>query len=292
MDQSVPWMSFNEFQQVNRLNEDFLHNFKPGKPNPPVLYDDSRHRYYSSANVTYTSATQLLDKFKHKFDVHERSEYMASRYSESPDYWQEKWAGVRDASLERGNAIHSDKEKYLYEQGVVFERPKYFKVLKSTDYRNRNYIHLPDGIFPELLLWNHRWRAAGRADKIIIDTHESKVQKDDRIHWMYTRTADVEDYKTNKSIYFESFKDKKGYRMMTGPLSHLMDCNGIHYTLQLSIYQYFLEEMGFIPGKRRIIHIKHEIEGLGTPPPKIYEVPYMRNEVIAMLTYNLKSRRA
>lgn len=281
MDTNVPWMTFSDFERL-KFEKD---NFSPVLTNPPVLYDDPQHRYHYK-NQTYTSATQLLDKFKHKFDVQERSEYMAHRYSQSPEYWQQKWGGIRDASLERGNEIHNRREQALYEKGVSIERNKSYKVLKGTDYSDRNYIYLPDGIYPELLVWNHPWRIAGRVDKIIINTIEHKVTYGNRVHWTYARIADVEDYKTNKVIYRESFKDKDGYRMMTGPLSHLMDCHYTHYSLQLSIYQYMLEMMGFVPGNRRIIHIKHEIEGLGIPEPEVIEVPYLRTEVIAMLNHH------
>ena len=73
--------------------------------------------------------------------------------------------------------------------------------------------------------------------------------------------------------------------MMLDPISHLEDCEMTHYTLQLSIYQYMLEFFGYLPGIRRIIHFPHPIEGLGTPSPKPYELPYLRNEVIAMLNH-------
>lgn len=91
----------------------------------------------------------------------------------------------------------------------------------------------------------------------------------------------IEDGKTNKRIRDRGYGNKK----MLAPLSHLEDCEMSHYSLQLSIYQYMLEYFGFHPGVRRIIHFPHEIEGLGTPSPAEYELPYLRDEVIAMLTH-------
>jgi hypothetical protein len=106
------------------------------------------------------------------------------------------------------------------------------------------------------------------------------------------RVADVEDYKTNKKLRQYGYQYPDGtYRMMLGPLKHLHDCELTHYTLQLSIYQYMLEWMGFAPGRRRIIHFPHAIEGIGIPPIKTYELPYLRAEVIAMISH-LENKRA
>jgi len=125
-----------------------------------------------------------------------------------------------------------------------------------------------------LKLWRHDWRIAGRADKPTIETI-------DGIRYMH-----IEDYKTNKIIRTEGFTERDGAkRKMLGPISHLEDCELTHYTLQLSLYQYMGEYFGFRPGNRRIIHFQHEIEGLGTPSPKIIELPYLRNEIIMMLKY-------
>lgn len=48
----------------------------------------------------------------------------------------------------------------------------------------------------------------------------------------------IVDYKSNKEIKFKPYKGQK----MTGVLSHLDDCNYIHYSLQLNGYQYILEK--------------------------------------------------
>ena len=45
------------------------------------------------------------------------------------------------------------------------------------------------------------------------------------------------DYKTNKKITFESYKDQK----MLYPLNHIPDCNYYHYCLQLATYKCILE---------------------------------------------------
>lgn len=263
-------------------------------PNKEVGYDDAQHRYFNG-DQTYTSVTQLIDRFKNKFDTPERAQYMADRYGMTHEYWIAKWDKIRTKSLERGNRIHDDNEMVSYGRGVEkvagTVMPVQNRGLLPVDIP---YAQLPDGIYPELILWSHKYRIAGRADKIIL--HTSKYTAAKTMYGktykaeIYTRSADVDDYKTNETLHFESFYDhtNKKHLMMLGPLSHLQDCSMNHYTLQFSLYQFLLEEFGFLPGERTLIHYPHEIEGLGTPNPKPYKLPYLRNEVIAMLNHNLQ----
>ena len=267
----------------------------PINPHKEVGYDDAQHRYFNE-DVTYTSVTQLIDKFKNKFDTPERAQYMADRYGMTAEYWTTKWDKHRIKSLVRGNKIHDENEMVSYGRGYEKVETQVMPV------QNRNllpsnlpYDQLPNGIYPELILWSHKYKVAGRADKIILHNGPFKVTREyepGKFYEYWTneqRAADVHDYKTNETLHFESFYNyrDKTHVMMLGPLSHLMDCSMVHYTLQFSLYQFLLEEFGFLPGQRTLIHYPHEIEGLGTPDPKPYKLPYLRNEVITMLNHNL-----
>jgi hypothetical protein len=240
-----------------------------------VQYDDASHRY-SCGGHTYTSATQLISQFKPPFDTEERSQYMAHRYGNTAQYWKDKWARKRDSSCNHGNQLHDDQEQALYRKKFVEFNPFPLPVLKPTT--GKPYITLPDGVYPEMKLWRHDWAIAGRSDKVILHS------------WGYVdpvRIADVEDYKTNEKMHMYGWQNSDGTtRKMLEPISHIEDAEYWHHALQLSEYQYMLEYFGFYPGKRRIIHFPHEIEGLGTPAPVIYELPYLRREVLAMLEHN------
>ncbi len=243
-----------------------------------VQYDDAKHRYYLN-NQTYTSATQLIEKFKNHFDTEERSQWMSHRYGNTPEYWRNKWKVENSTSLVRGNKIHNREEKKLYSKGydlLPYPVPVQERISDPV------YYNLPDGVYPEMKLWRHDCRIAGRTDKAIIRTlpYRRGIDPIDRV-------MDIDDYKTNKKLRTESFQNSRGeYTMMLGPLSHLMDCEMVHYTLQLSLYQYMGEYHGFLPGKRRIIHYPHPIPGVKACGPKIHQLPYLRNEVIAMINGN------
>ena len=244
-----------------------------------VLYDDPSHTYFF-AGTLYLSATGIVSKFYEKFDTEAKAEWMAYRYGQTPDYWITKWRTHNQRSLDRGNDIHDRQEQFLYNRGftrITGDREYAVRRVPFSDATKRRKIspdQLVDGCYPELKLWRHDWSIAGRCDK---PTLESVLG---------TRYAHIEDYKTNKAIEENGFIDKFGNeRMMLDPISHLPDCEFTHYSLQLSIYQYMLEYFGYQPGIRRLIHFPHEIEGLGTPNPRIKEVPYLRNEVVMMLIH-------
>lgn len=253
--------------------------------NRPVHYEDSTHTY-SLDGYRYISATQLVGRFKNKFDTPERATYMADRYGQTPEYWINKWNDIRYTSLERGTGIHNEREQWLYANGGL-------NTFHDSFGHRLPLINYPDGTYPELLLWRHDAQIAGRTDKCIITKgYTLPWTNDSFLRGTYSgqaevpviRIMDIEDYKTNRVLKTQSFGTKElGYLMMKGCLSHLQDCDINHYALQLSIYQYMAEYHGFFPGYRKIIHYQHPVEGIGTPHPKEYQLPYLRNEVIQMI---------
>lgn len=254
-------------------------------PDQEPEYEDATHTY-SLGGIIYRSATTIVSQFYEGFNSQVRAEWMVYRYGHSVQYWLDKWKNVNRVSLDRGNNIHDEQEQFLYNRGFtrvtgdrdypVFRRKPSVSTKKADG--STSIRMLVDGCYPELKVWNHDWCIAGRSDKPTIETLNGK------------RYVHIEDYKTNKVIEDRGWIDRQGNeRMMLDPIQHLPDCELTHYTLQLSLYQYMFEYFGYLPGIRRIIHFPHEIEGLGTPNPKPYELPYLRDEVLAMLT-TLKHR--
>lgn len=107
--------------------------------------------------------------------------------------------------------------------------------------------NLKPGIYPELML-NH-------------PEYKTLVGTADRVEIYEDGTFDLSDYKTNEKLEFSSFQvydqrlRRRTPKMMYEPVSHLEDCNGMHYTLQLSLYALFLEERGYKLGNMWINHV-------------------------------------
>lgn len=93
-------------------------------------------------------------------------------------------------------------------------------------------------------------------------------------------------HNTNKKLDDKSFFDSrtKKCQMMKYPMNNLMDCNKIHYTLQLSTYAWMLQKLNpeFVVKKLILIHYDHQ--GFVTE----HELDYLRDDVERMCRYYKK----
>lgn len=247
-----------------------------------IEFDPVKHQY-SFKGVPYLSATQAVGRVANEFDTEMQAALMAERHGQDSTYWKRKWKGITDHAISEGNKLHDQKESQLLATQMQVQRGKVIPVRNPQIQLNimgmENMYYWPDGIYPELLLYNHQYHLAGRADKVRLVTYRSG-----------RRWAFIEDYKTNKAIKKTPWYDKEtGYRKLKSPLSHLNDCSHALYSLQLSIYQFMLEEIGFQVGTRTLLHYPVLPTGLESYPgervkkPIKYKLDYLREEVIALL---------
>ena len=121
----------------------------------------------------------------------------------------------------------------------------------------------------------------------------------------------IKTHNTSKNIDLESFYDTRNqkYATLNAPLNHIMDCNFMKYSLQLSMYAFFLEKYNFTPRNLTINHLvikKWEDEPPITEPKYninfenskyyvadeiLYPVKYMKKEVKALLQYHKSKQR-
>ena len=125
------------------------------------------------------------------------------------------------------------------------------------------------------MIWDDEYLICGKSDKVIISTDEKNLNP----------YISIKDYKTNKELKINyNFINKNTgepvvNKYMLEPISHLVDCNYIHYTLQLSLYAYMLERKGFKVKDLELLHTPNYDKN----NMKSYQLPYMREEIIAML---------
>lgn len=173
----------------------------------------------------------------------------------------------RIASCEYGTKIHAQIENALY--GWDPNTLKKFGVGgKMPVYKGKYRLELGSGVYPEFML-SYRdddFLLCGQIDLLIANDNKLTIG----------------DHKTNEKIEFKSFYDKykKSQTMMKYPLNTIQDCNGQHYTLQLSTYAWMLQQLN--PNfeiERLFIHwIDHDGK------ESFIDVPYMKQEVEKMLT--------
>jgi hypothetical protein len=244
-----------------------------------VQFDHSRNTYVGNGKP-YIRASSLYGAFKEPFNALEVATKYAKKHGRTPEYWMEEWSTGTEEACDRGSRFHDYKEK------VTKDTNRYIfwdtQVAYMGEREEENYYEdWPDGVYTEVVLWHHGLRIAGRCDIMILYTEHG-------VRYMH-----LDDYKTCKRIDKLSYFDHRTglYKKMYPPISHLMDCNLVHFQLQMSTYQLCGEFLGFKPGNRRVLHYPQSEYGklTGTEDfvkePIIYDLPYLKKEVISMANH-------
>lgn len=175
-----------------------------------------------------------------------------------------EWKATSLVATDKGTKFHLIKEDEVYKGGGGEYDGIFHKVVNES----HDLFNLAESvpvIIPELRMFNRKYKIAGSADMI-------KIFPD--------KTFDVDDWKTNKEI-----KMTNDYQKMKGPLSHLDDCNHIHYCLQISLYAYMLECFGYKPNNLRFTHVVLDEDGETILEQVEYHTTYMKKEIMDMLAY-------
>lgn len=271
-----------------------------------VIFKPENHKYESidpTENIEWLSVTSFVSMFKKKFDAVAQSIKSSKNpkskwYKLDPEKIRAIWSKEGDRAVEMGSWYHDEREADLTSVGTIMRQGVHVPIIKPIiegGLKVAPVQRLTEGIYPEHFVYLKSAALCGQSDRV-------EVVKD---------TVDIVDYKTNKEIKLEGFKNWEGITdKMLGPLSHLDDCNFNHYALQLSIYMYIILKHNprYKPGKLTLHHIVFEKTGddeygypilkkdftTGKPIVKEvipYEVPYLKNEVRAMINHLQETRK-
>lgn len=264
-----------------------------------IVFNAKDHSYKSNdgSEINWISVTTLVSHFKKPFDA----EKIAKKVCKNK---RSKWYGLEakdivsiwNAESERaillGTYYHNQREADLCSLASIEREGVTVPVFKPNDLANgiktAPLQKLEPGVYPEHMVYLKSAGICGQSD--LVEVVNGKVN--------------IIDYKTNKEIKTESYKDWEGVsEKLLSPVSNLDDCNFNHYSLQLSIYMYMIIKHNpkLQPGKMFINHIIFETEGEdrygypltsydhnGDPVVKDVsqiEIPYLKDEVAAIMHY-------
>lgn len=291
--------------------EKTLFGYKVDKENQDVFFNDSEHVYLDKlSGERYISVTTLIGKYENKFNEAFMSKYKALEALSDPDHfslvksgllatqvWKpelleklkvdpdefeaktqeflDSWHNTRDEACDHGTWVHSLMEESFYGK-TSFDLSRFDCPEICGNYPCiKGYYpkKLEEGIYPEYLVsWisPEGLRISGQVDLLI--------RKGDDII--------VLDWKTNREIKKKSFYNasKKRNTMMKYPLNNIMDSNYHHYTLQLSLYAYMIQQLNPEVNIRelKIIHIDR------TGKQTIYPLEYRKDDVERMIKHYAK----
>lgn len=236
------------------------------------FFEDS-HKYvstYRGQEITYTSGTQFLHKFFKPFDPDgEIVKRCAAKEGVSVEEIKERWAKAGREASALGTKIHEcceDIELGRHELRNKPSNPKEERMMANAVKMAKRFYQGLDILGVEMIVFSPSLQIAGTIDLF------ARSKKDG--------TYIIGDHKTNKSIEFEDRWNK----FALPPISHLHDTNGVHYSLQLGLYEYLLKREGYVPRdakfKRVLNHITEESAKLIPLPDYQLEI---RDMVVAHL---------
>lgn len=208
--------------------------------------DIHQYRWLEEPDTKLTSVSTLIGYYHEKFDREAISKKTAEKRGVSQESLLAEWDYENKKSLERGTRYHKMREESLLQKKNVFKHTEYNGLKQAFDITELN-----SGVYPELIVYHPEYNIVGTADYIEIFEDNSFICRD---------------WKTNKKLEFTGFPvynpktHERVPKKMYSPISHIHDCNGQHYSLQLSAYCFCLEEAGYTCKGLTLEHVQFDEE--------------------------------
>lgn len=249
-----------------------------------VTFKEDTHQYLSD-DGELISVSKFVSLFKTPVD------WDAKAAKKSKDLWKyegvskskadilQEWDNKRRLGSGAGTLVHEMKEQDMLEFATNIKSTG-----KKGNGKESASLILEDGYrYPELMIYNFDYMICGQSD--VVEVKKSCIN--------------ITDYKTDKEIKFVGWSSKwKQAERFKAPISHLEECNGIEYSLKMSLYMYLIWKANkgkLKPGKIILKWCPIERDEDGYPilhdgMPRILkeediEIPYRKKEVMAMLEH-------
>lgn len=169
------------------------------------------------------SVTDIIKELSNPVDWDKKAKEKAKKENVSVESIKEEWEKKREIGISVHERIIN---KEMASDGGIYEGYNSGKFVSTHEKSNCKLQN--NTIYYEKFI-SSVYDICGFADKIVISKNKINIY----------------DLKVKDVLYFSSsFKLDNGFKVdakkMLEPLSHLDDCNGIHATLQLSLYMYLV----------------------------------------------------
>ena len=247
--------------------------------NVHLYFDEGPHKYTDSNGREYISTTTIIGRYAPKFDSKYWARKKAKEQGVSEKQILEQWDKIKNEACERGTNTHNGLENAIKDVSQFKEAIRY--LYQAETGRCITVSDIPFLNIPKLDIDKFKEATNNKYDKIY-DVFKFYTDKGYTIYseigvfdplLLISGTIDILcikednfvilDWKTNRDgLKFESGyykKDKttipnqltnewvRKNEKMLPPLNHLPECNGSHYTMQLSIYARLVERILEIP---------------------------------------------
>lgn len=307
-----------------------------------LFFDEGPHKYTDTLGNEYRSVTTLIGDYYNHFDADYWAHKKAREQGKSEKQIRAEWDRIKDEACERGTKTHNGIEdaikevskfknciRYLNDTGsgrviTIADVPaliptplnieefkdatqnKYPEIYRVFDfYTERGYI-----IYSEIGAFLIDYLISGTIDIFCYRPTDFVI-----LDWKTNRDGlkfEAGYYKKDKSTIPNQLTNEwiKKKQNMLPPLNHLDDCNGMHYTMQLSLYAIMAEIILDIPcvglglchiGSPWVLNKYgqplrdsegYHVDPNGEETVKWFKIQYLKNEAKALLKdryYKLKA---
>lgn len=304
-----------------------------------LYFKEEGHKYNDSLGNSYTSVTTLIHdnyvpKFNKKYWLHKKAKELGISEKQLAKQWQD----ITDEACARGTVTHNGLEDAIKEVSMFKKAIQYLNNI--SDGRVVTVADIPffkakpldidkfkestNNKYPEIYRVFEYYTDKGYTIYSEIGTFLIDYRLSGTIDILCIRDNDfvILDWKTNRnglqfqSGYYKKDKTTKPAQLtnewinksefMLPPLNHLPNCNGYHYTMQLSMYARMVELILGIPCvglglchigspfiknsygmPYRDEHNQYPIDSNGVETVQWYRISYKRNEADAILNDRL-----
>ena len=138
-------------------------------------------------------------------------------------WYLDQWDRTRDHACELGSAIHAELEGAAYHSQQIKDETVVYDISQESILELQDFSS--NRVYPELLIFNDEHLVAGQADKV----------------FKQGNYVDIHDYKTCKKIDLEGFRGET----LLAPFTQIPNANYWIYNIQLSMYGWMLEQLGY-----------------------------------------------
>ena len=190
-----------------------------------VVFREKGHVYESldenleKDQITWTSVTSFVGKFKPKFDKEGQAKKSSKNkrskwYGMTPKEIMNAWNNETERAISLGNWYHNQREENICEFNTIERDGKEVPIIRPIVDQNGIKIapdqKLDEGVYPEHFVYLKSAGICGQADLVSI----------------VNGYINILDYKTNKEIKENGFKNWEGVvSKMFKPVNNLEDCN-------------------------------------------------------------------
>lgn len=307
-----------------------------------LFFDEGPHKYTDTFGNEYKSVTTLIGDYYNHFDADYWAHKKAREQGKSEKAIRAEWDRIKNEACERGTKTHNGLEDAIKEVSKFKNAIRYLndtssgRVITIADIPSlipvpldvKRFREATENKYPEIYRVFDFYTERGYVIYSEIGAFLMDYLISGTIDIFCYRPSDfvILDWKTNRDgLKFEAGyykKDKstvpnqltdewvKKRQMMLPPLSHLEDCNGEHYTMQLSLYAMMAESILGIPchglglchigspwiknkyGQPLRDNEGYHVDPNGEETVKWFKIQYRRNEALALLKdryYKLKA---